>query len=167
MLKIWKKYWWVVLFLACLPHAIYSVRYVIFGLVHDEKAAVISELAHAKIKQSFIPYITPPEKILFQLSGDFGCSFLLMEEIWRDCKTIYLGKATQILNTEQKNELALLLKDVVTKPCDSLKIVGAGTAYGFKEILGCGSIQSEYFLTLIYLHNEKRHFLTTFKGEFK
>lgn len=161
------KYWWIVLILTCLPHTIYSVRYSIFSLVHDDKAAVISELAHAKISQSSVTYVILPKKNSSQYTNVFGCSFFLMEEMWRDCKTIYLGKTTRVLNEDQKKELIDMLRDLTAKPCDSLKIVGAGTAFGFKELLGCGAASSEVVLTLAYAYNGQLQFLTKLKGAIK
>lgn len=146
------------------PHAVYFVRYAIFSMVHDDKAAAIAELSHIKIRQSAITYITPPVKILAPVSGTLGCSFLLMEEMWRDCKTIYLGASEQELNTSQKNSFIEVLTDVATAPCEALKIADAAAIDQFRKRLGCGGNQHEYVLTIAYLFDGQQHVLATLKG---
>lgn len=164
--NFWRKYWWVTLILCVVPHTVYFFRYAIFSMVHDETAAAIAELSHLKIRQASLTYITPPLKILAPVSGTLGCSFLLMEELWRDCKTVYLGISKKELNILQKNSLIKMLHDVATKPCDAINIADAA-ALQFKKRLDCGGTQREYILTVAYLSNGQEHVLTTLKGEIK
>ena len=137
-------------------------------MVHDDKAAALAELSHISIRRSLITYITPPVKILAPISGTLGCSFLLMEEMWRDCKTVYLGSSNQeLLDVSQKNALAAIVNAVVTNPCDAMKIVDAMAVDQFKKRLGCGQGQREYVVTLAYLFNGQQQVLNTLNGVIK
>ena len=91
-----------------------------------------------------------------------------MEEMWRDCKTVYLGSSNQeLLDVSQKNALAAIVNAVVTNPCDAMKIVDAMAVDQFKKRLGCGQGQREYVVTLAYLFNGQQQVLNTLNGVIK
>lgn len=139
-------------------------RYATFSLTMDRHSTVIRELIRSAVAQRsprlaglIAPASSGPNR-------SAGCSFLLLEEIWRDCKSITLfGKAQDKDIPELAEVIRAVAIPIVADPC--AHITDATLIQGIdRHRFGCDGIPSPFRAVVRYASGGEIHFHFSSQG---
>jgi hypothetical protein len=170
----------ILLILLASAYGYYFVKYhALMSLVADSQAAAIEEIIRHSLSSQTQPGITPHQQKradtpnseggLNTGANTYGCSFLLMEMLYRDCITVSIGKKdSRSALPINHDSLRRQIEPIVQSPCSHLHLVGAGTAYALDAYMQCKKTRRSYLATVIYNAADGES-ITLFKtyGEFK
>ena len=146
----------------------YFLRYGIFSLTEDEDSKVIQSLIRQEIKNQKLMFVEEIKPFYSSGGRTFGCSFLMFEELWRDCKTVVLGRAGGAeLSYSESEKLAQVVTPVAANPCVYLHLLQPGTRLDAVRTLGCGSAYRKYQLTIAYAAGRRLVTIAITNGEIK
>ncbi len=161
----WRRRLLFVLLPVLLFYGTYFVsRYVVFSLTMDRQSMVMEELIRSAVAQRsprlgelMRPRFSRPDRAS-------GCSFLLLEEIWRDCKSITLfgtARGAEVLALEEVIRSVAI--PIVADPCayisDATLIQGIDR-YRF----GCDGIPSPFRAMVRYASAGELRFYFSSQG---
>lgn len=146
----------------------YFVRYGIFSLTDDEDSIVIQSLIRQEVKNQKLLFVEEVKPFYPSGGRTFGCSFLLFEELWRDCKTVALGRAgAPALTASESARLVTTVAPIAANPCAYLYLLQPGTRVDAVRTLGCGLAHRKYRLTIAYAAGQGRDTILIINGEIK
>jgi len=161
----WRRLLLLVLLPVLLFYGTYFVsRYAVFSLTMDRQSMVMEELIRSAVAQRsprlgelMRPRFSGPDRAS-------GCSFLLLEEIWRNCKSITLFGSAPV---EDVGELEAVIRSVaipiVTDPCahmtDATLIRGID-----RHRFGCDGTPSLFRAVIWYAAGGEIHFHFSSQG---
>lgn len=156
----------VVAALLVLTYSLYFTgRYAQFSLTVDHQSLAIQRLTNHAIINSNGKLITPGINITATPNRTPGCSFLILEEIWRDCKTIIVGTAQKKIGLEDTRELRSLISPIINSPCNYSKIINTIESSDIYYILECGKSKKIYRASVYYLLNKELILIGKIDGE--
>jgi hypothetical protein len=139
--------------------AYFVFRYGIASLVTDKEALAIEEILDRRLFEA--GYVSQLKPVRSSNSAVAGCSFLAFEELWRDCKSIYVqsglvrrdGGYMEIINT------------TVRRPCEWLSVVPAGRRVDINLMLGCEGDRRIFRAKVYAMHGDLRVLAVEIDGE--
>jgi hypothetical protein len=139
-------------------------RYAVASLVTDHQSVVIAELIRSRIATHSPSLTNQLDSFAVTPSIVGRCSFLLLEEIWRDCKSIVLRASK---TTTEPLQLALAVKEaaarVVANPCG--EFTDTTVVYGINQrSFGCDGMPSPFRATVRLVHPGESKFEIVLKG---
>jgi hypothetical protein len=160
------------LLLALVPHTAYffTPKILLSGTAPDPQDHAIAILIEADRKaRGDITFSFRDNDVrkVFVNGTQEGCSFLLMETLWRDCKGIHLGQ-TNATNAEAKSASIQADLLVARRPCASLhRLSNPDEKSRISKLLKCGTSTQFFFAgTPFYFdnHENRRVVLKQFQG---
>ncbi len=139
-------------------------RYATFSLTTDQHSIVIEELMRSAVAQRsprLAGLIAPASP---GSNRSAGCSFLLLEEIWRDCKSIALfGTAREVDIPELEEVIRSVAIPIVADPCAHFS--DATLIHGIdRHRFGCDGIPSPFRAVVRYGTKGEIHFHFSYRG---
>ena len=131
------RHFWIGLFVGFIINqsmiygAYFILRYAQFSLTKDTQSYWIQEIIERRIQGNNIyPNYNPPVGGPNRASG---CSFLIFEELWRDCKSVRVRTTSEaaLRNHEE------VIGSTISNPCRWLEILPAGRRVDAAADLGC------------------------------
>lgn len=139
-------------------------RYAVFSLTMDRQSMVKEELIRSAVakKSPRLGELIAPTTLGTNRSA--GCSFLLLEEVWRDCKSITLsGDASDEDVLELKAVIRSVAVPIVANPC--AHITDATLIHGIdRHRFGCDGISSPFRAVVRYASRGEIHFHFSSQG---
>lgn len=161
----WRRPLLFVLLLLALFYSTYFVsRYAIASLVTDHQSVVIAELIRSQLARRsplLMSQILSPRA---RPSIADRCSFFLLEEIWRDCKSIVLvPNESRSKRPELEQAITEAARVVVADPC--AHFTDATVIHGIdRRRFGCDGKPSPFRATVRYVPSGESGFEITLKG---
>lgn len=138
-------------------YAVYFfARYASFGLLIDHESIAIEEILRARIAPGRAePSVVGPNRAI-------GCSFLLLEEMWRDCKAVRVPIISGELSLAQKQ----IISETVAAPCRWVELAKKNAASLYLDKLQCTEVSRPFVATLYTMQHGERIIIATIAGEF-
>ena len=131
---------------------IYSAYYVFifipFGLGRDSQRYWMQEIIERRILQADGISVYNPRRLTPGRGA--GCSILIFEHLWRECKEIYLQSTAN--PTKGKN--MEIVVSTITNPCRWLDVLPAGRRVDAVRDLECEQGSGPYQVTVFFRPNE-------------
>jgi hypothetical protein len=139
----------------------FVLRYIPFSLTVDRQSVAIGELVLRNMKESngVLGVSLPPPGP----NRTPGCSFLLLEEIWRDCKSVFLIVDRGSVKYQDIGKIEGVFRQIAASPCDFV-----GSDRKLANEIGCsGGVPRDFHVSLFMVNDRARYHLTTIKGRIK
>lgn len=153
-----------------IPHlAYFLIIYAPLSLSIDRQSRAIEEILRANLSlvnassfgfEAISQARQSPNRAL-------GCSLLLMESLYRDCKSVVAAKFVETIPTDdQISKLLGLALPIAQRPCEYLMALPEGKRLEITSILQCrAGSHHKYRVTLSYLGKEELHVIGSTNGE--
>lgn len=132
-------------FLLVLFYAAYFVRYGIFSKTRDHQTLVIQDIVLQRLLNRQL-IASPSSGDIRTSNRTLGCSFLLLEEVWRDCKAIRVP-AQEFGPANAYSEIVL---ETIKEPCMWVGELPAGRVEDANRQLRCDD-SARSFRATVYL----------------